>query len=55
MIFLWGYLLGFFTAGMLFSHKFRAGFRAILRGLGRGFMRYRKWAMAQGAKTKKAK
>jgi len=52
MEFIWGFVLGFFTAGLCFSQKIRAGFRAILMGLWQGLMRYRKWAIAQGAKSK---
>ena len=55
MTFLWGFILGFFTAGMCFSRKFRAGVKTMLKGLGRGFMKYRKWAIAQGTKSDKAK
>ena len=53
MTFPWGYLLGFFTAGMLFSHRFRAGFRAIVMGLGRVFMEFRKWAITHGPYAEK--
>jgi len=55
MTFLYGFILGFFTAGVMLNKKFRAGVWAMLRGLGRGFMSFRKWALTHGPYAESAK
>jgi len=59
MEFIWGLIVGVFMAAFILSRKFRAGvnamIKAILKGLGRAFMEFRKWARTHGPYAEKAK